>query len=452
MIISKFKHKLLINFLLLINIILYIIFCIYFISIQASEIIVKEDILAYQKAKEMSPEIAKLKAIFSKLSNNEVLLDQVLEKILEEFDKEIYQKLFLERKDKAYKIELLQKYNILTEFPHIMDQMTSEPEEYVLGFVANAPDLANYETYLKHKKNAFKGSQGKFWKDYWHGPSNFNLISKNSINFFVDNFAWILSAKKDLQQNYRSDTVQTIAHQKQIIDAYNYLEKRSFQKNNLYQDQIASKNQDINVLVEELYNEITKSDKTKQELESITEKLKQTANDLAQAQDLTIQQKQQLEAAKLQAQNEKNKLTNDLKAQANFIQTLQNNLTLKEANLSALKKQITADQKLAVEEKQRYIDNLQELEGHINVLNQKISDLNNENKRLTMENISYREQLDTKEQEITNLSQQLDDAITKSDKTKQELESITEKLKQTANDLAQAQDLTIQQKQQLEAA
>ncbi|MDV3167211.1 MAG: hypothetical protein Q8784_02220, partial [Vigna little leaf phytoplasma] len=452
MIISEFKQKFFTNFCLFINIILYIFFCIYFVNIQASQLISQdENILSYQRAKEMSLEIAKLKLIFPKLLNNEVLLDKVLEKILEEFDKDIYRELFLDRKDKAYKIELLHKYNILSEFPNVVRQITSEPKEYILGFVANLPDRKNYETYLRYKQNGFKGSQGKFWKDYWHGPSNFNLISKNNIDFLVNTFEWILLSKEKLKNNYDESLAQNVDYQQQILDGYNYLEKLSIRKNNSYQDLIASKNRDINVLVEKLYQLIKETTETKNKLNDVSKKLQQTTNQLKHTQTLTAQQKQELEATKQQAQKDKDQLLNELKSRDALISMFKEELIIATNNISTLKDQITADQQIAAADKQQYNEHIEELNRKINELNNQIFVLTNDNQRLMRENTSYREQLNTSQQTINHLTQRLDNTLKETTETKNKLNDVSKKLQQTTNQLKHTQTLTAQQKQELEA-
>ncbi|KND62699.1 hypothetical protein AlmWB_01050, partial [Candidatus Phytoplasma phoenicium] len=136
--------------------------------------------LTYQEIKNTSKAAQTLKFIFPKLQNNDLLLDRILDKILEEFDNEIYSTLLIS--NKKDKLKLLEKYNILLEFPDAIAQIKFNPSDVVFAFIGNTADFQNYQTYLEYKKNGFQGPKSFFWKN-WNGPSNFHLILKNDIEF-----------------------------------------------------------------------------------------------------------------------------------------------------------------------------------------------------------------------------------------------------------------------------
>ncbi|PQP79828.1 hypothetical protein C6B37_00890 [Candidatus Phytoplasma phoenicium] len=358
--------------------------------------------LSYQEAKKSSKAVQKLKSMFPKLKNNEKLLDKILDKILTEFDNKIYSSLFVDRKDDLYKLSLLEKYNILSEFPYAIAQMKFDPNDIIFAFIGYSADFINYNQYLKFKNNNFQDPKGLSWKT-WNGPSNFHLISKSDIEFFIRSYEIILQFEQEQQTKKDPEALNYLKQLQKRIDEYQYnqyqlqSENRQLKKEAVgYRKEIQQKTQEIGQLTTDLQQKTNESEGYKTELNEVKTILKSVNEQLAQTTTLTSQQRKELNETKINANKREKELEDKLRNKDQELTQFKTDLAPKLIELDSLKKRVEEDHDIREREKQQFLfligkekEKVQDLEIKSDKLIQENHSLQSENRQLKKEAVDY---------------------------------------------------------------
>ncbi|QTX03058.1 ATP-dependent Zn protease [Candidatus Phytoplasma luffae] len=380
-----------------------------------------------EELEQESNSIKRLKFIFPKLNNNPELLKKVLEEITKEFDNPIYYK--ESKKNIKEKIHLLDRYNIINEFPDVFEQTVYDINNFVFVFIADKVDFTNYEKYLQHKKNNFDSNLGFFWKN-WQ-PSNTEFISKSKINFLINVFEEIMILEKELniQKNINVND-QIIKQLKNKIKEYDDLLQT--QENN-----ITEKTKEIEQLKLEILNKNIDFKQLNQEIQTKNNFLKKYEEKLKEHQILSQEEKNLLQNNIDKINKELKLLYQKLQEQELFLNSKEQKikdisieLKIKFQEIEEIKEFNQKEKNFLQESIKNKIENINELKKIINDFEQKIGKLHNNLEHYKTKLQMQEEKINNleinskrKENEIYSLKQDINSKNIELNKKKQELQN-----------------------------
>ncbi|MBS2126539.1 AAA family ATPase ['Fragaria x ananassa' phyllody phytoplasma] len=196
----------------------------------------------------------------------------------------------------------MKSYNIIDEFKSSIQQTVFNANEYIFVFPGNPTDFKNYKHYLQAKANNFSSPKEFSWS-MW-SPSNFSFVSKNYVQFLIDNFT--ILQEKEQEINNLKININTNSQRQNLQKKYKKLEKKFLEQvKKINQQANIIKTQSEEILSQELQikqqqeNIKTQTQEIKKQMDNIfalQQEIEDKKQELTNNQKLTEQQKQVLDA------------------------------------------------------------------------------------------------------------------------------------------------------------
>ncbi|MDV3173649.1 MAG: AAA family ATPase, partial [Candidatus Phytoplasma stylosanthis] len=343
-----------------------------------------------------SPNIKRLKSIFPKL-NNKNLLYKVLKEILKEFDKDHYN--LESKKNINEKITLLDKYNIIDEFSDVIEQTVYDKENCLFVFIGNRTDYINYNHYLTSKKQNFINHNGNFWRNW--SPSNIEIVTKEKIIFLIDIFEEILILEeklKDLNKQEKSIYLENITKLEQKIERY----KTLFQEQ---QNFIIDKDRKIKKLEEEILENSRDTVYLNDVIREKNKALEEKEEELSRNKTLSLDQQEKLKSVIAKMKIDIQNISKNLQEKENSINSLTDKIREILIELRFKNEEIKYIQK----EKTTFQTNIERKIIIIERLEKTLKDSQNIIDKLNKNLDDYKKKLDIKDQKINLLEERIQD-------------------------------------------
>lgn len=381
------------------------------------------------------PIIHTLQRTFPKLSN-EKLLEKVLIKILEEFDKPYYN--LPKNQNLEEKIKLLERYNLINEFQNTIAQTIFDINEYVFVFVGNRIDFENYNIYLKYKEKNFQDSKGIFWKTW--SPSNIEFVSKKYIEFLVDTFEEIMILKDNKQINsQKQKNTDEIENQilvlQQKINSYDVLFKQQEQK-------IRQQEKQIIYLTKFIDDKDTIIFRLRKQIQTYRKSIKDLDEELSNNNLLNQEERKifELQKAYFNRLIEQNK--ESLAIQENIINENQIRIQNLIIELKENNRIILEIQTLRSEEREEFQRNTQKQIDRLNDLQQKLISSQNIIDQLSVTIEENRQLFQKKDEKIKKLSMDITNNINEIKSLNNNIEQLNKELNEKKDEIANNKMLT----------